>query len=84
MESRTVTLSNDMQKSERFAAQLTNAASRFQSRIFLQQAERRINAKSMMGLMALSFSAGNPFEIMADGEDEQAAVAALADFFAEW
>ncbi len=83
MECRTIVLPSVFYISERFVAQLTGLASSFQSRVYIQQAERKVNAKSMMGLMSMSFAPGTQFDLTADGEDERAAIAALTKFFYE-
>jgi phosphocarrier protein HPr len=59
------------------SAQLTQVASRFQSEIFIARETRRVNAKSIMGVMMLAAGPGATVEVDADGPDEEAAVAAI-------
>ncbi len=61
----------------RASAKLTQAASRFASEIWLARAGRRVNAKSIMGVMMLAAGKGAMVELEADGADEGEALAAL-------
>lgn len=61
------------------AALFVQAASRFKSHIELKTGTKTINAKSIMGMFALSFIAGNSITIIADGEDEKQAVHELSE-----
>ena len=67
----------------RAAAKLTHIASGFQSDIWLSRAGRRVNAKSIMGVMMLAAGKGSTVTIEAEGADAQAALAALAKLSAE-
>ncbi len=67
----------------RAAAKLTHIASGFQSDIWLSRAGRRVNAKSIMGVMMLAAGQGSTVTIEADGTDAQAALAALTKLIAE-
>ena len=62
------------------AALLVQTASKFSSRITLNLAEKTANAKSIMGIISLDIRSGQTVTIVADGEDEQQAVPALATF----
>ena len=55
-------------------------ACQFSSAINLLSEGRRINAKSIMGIMAISPREGMEVDIEADGQDENEAVAAMSDF----
>jgi phosphocarrier protein len=59
------------------SAQLTQVASRFQSEIYIARETRRVNAKSIMGVMMLAAGPGTTVAVDADGPDEEAAVAAI-------
>jgi phosphocarrier protein HPr len=61
----------------RASAKLTQAASRFACEIWLARAGRRVNAKSIMGVMMLAAGKGAMVELEADGADESEALAAL-------
>jgi phosphocarrier protein HPr len=62
----------------RASAKLTQLAAKFKSEVWLTRNGRRINAKSIMGVMMLAAGKGAKVTLQADGEDEQAAVDALA------
>ena len=62
----------------RASAKLTQTAGKFQSEIWLARNGRRVNAKSIMGVMMLAAGKGSRIEIQADGEDADAAIQALA------
>lgn len=62
------------------AALFVQEANRFSAEIFLEKDGKKVNAKSIMGLMSLAVSSGTVIRIIATGADEQQAVAALADF----
>jgi phosphocarrier protein HPr len=67
----------------RAAAKLTHIASGFQSDIWLSRAGRRVNAKSIMGVMMLAAGKGSSVTIEAQGADAPAALAALTKLIAE-
>jgi phosphocarrier protein len=67
----------------RAAAKLTHIASGFQSDIWLSRAGRRVNAKSIMGVMMLAAGKGSTVTIEAEGADALAALAALSKLIAE-
>lgn len=54
-------------------------ANEFKSTIWVEKEERRINAKSLLGVLSLGIIGGAQIKIIADGADEEAAVNALAD-----
>ncbi len=72
-----VTISNKLGLHARASAKLTKTASGFRSEVFISRGDRRVNAKSIMGVMMLAAGVGVDVEIDADGDDEQAAVNAL-------
>ena len=74
-----VNLSHD---TERRMAELVSLAGEFASRIHLSGQDKRINAKSIMGVMTLVSYSGDTITVTADGTDESEAVEAIADFFA--
>ncbi len=53
-------------------------ASGFRSDVFISRGDRRVNAKSIMGVMMLAAGMGAEIQIDASGDDEQAALAALS------
>ena len=67
----------------RSVALCVQQASGFESKIHLTNGARRMNAKSLMGMMALGIAPGDEVEIEADGPDEEEALEAMASFFGE-
>jgi len=72
-----ITISNKLGLHARASAKLTKLAGGFQSDVFMSRNERRVNAKSIMGVMMLAAGLGTEVEIETDGVDEQAAMDAL-------
>lgn len=72
-----ITISNKLGLHARASAKLTKLATSFKSEIFMSRNGRRVNAKSIMGVMMLAAGIGAEVEIETDGEDEQAAMDAL-------
>jgi phosphocarrier protein len=70
-------ISNKLGLHARPSAQLTQVASRFASEIHIAKGARRVNAKSIMGVMMLAAGRGSVLTIDAEGPDEAEAVAAL-------
>jgi phosphocarrier protein len=60
------------------SAALTQTATRFKSDVWLSKGSRRVNGKSIMGVMMLAAARGTTLVIEADGPDEDAALTALA------
>lgn len=83
----TLTISNKLGLHARASAKLTKLAGSFQSDVFLTRNARRVNAKSIMGVMMLAAGLGSEVELEVDGPDEQAAhdalVALVNDKFGE-
>ncbi|HUN68327.1 MAG TPA: HPr family phosphocarrier protein [Burkholderiales bacterium] len=67
----------------RASAKLTQIASGFKSEIWLSRSGRRVNAKSIMGVMMLAAGKGASILIEADGEDADAALAAVLKLIAD-
>jgi phosphocarrier protein len=73
----TIVISNRLGLHARASAKLTKLAGSFGSEIFLSRNGRRVNAKSIMGVMMLAAGMGSEIEIEVDGPDEPAAMTAL-------
>ncbi len=54
-------------------------ANEYKSSIWVEKEERRVNAKSLLGVLSLGILCGSDIRIIADGADEQAAVDALVE-----
>jgi phosphocarrier protein HPr len=74
---RTITISNKLGLHARASAKLTKLAGSFQSEVFMSRNGRRVNAKSIMGVMMLAAGLGSEVEIETSGSDEEAAMSAL-------
>jgi len=68
----TINLSTGLEA--RPVAQLVQVASQFNSEIYVEIGKKRVNAKSIMGLMTLGLRAGESVTVHADGSDEEDAV----------
>ncbi len=73
----TVTISNKLGLHARASAKLTKLAGGFACDVWMSRGERRVNAKSIMGVMMLAAGLGSVVEIETDGTDEQPAMEAL-------
>jgi phosphocarrier protein len=62
----------------RASAKLAKLAGSFKSEIFVSRNGRRVNAKSIMGVMMLAAGIGSEIELEASGEDEAAAIEAIS------
>ncbi len=76
-----VTIINRAGIHARPAAVLVQAAKDFISNIYFEKDDDRINAKSIMGILTLAATYGTELKIIADGEDEEEAVQAIARLF---
>ena len=61
-------------------ALLIQVASKFESDIYIESEQRRVNAKSIMGIMAFNPSKGMTVNIVAEGSDEEEALDAMEKF----
>src|SRR4051812_38722961 len=73
----TISISNKLGLHARASAKFTKLAGGFQSEVFMSRNGRRVNAKSIMGVMMLAAGVGSEVEIETSGADEQAAMNAL-------
>lgn len=62
------------------AAMLVQVASQYDSRIYLESGSKRVNAKSIMGMMPLGLIAGQSITVEADGADEDQAVSEIEKY----
>jgi phosphocarrier protein HPr len=77
MQKTSVTIINKLGLHARASAKLTKLASGFGCEVFMSRNGRRINAKSIMGVMMLAAGMGTEVEIETDGDDEVKAMQAL-------
>ena len=79
MAERDIQITNKLGLHARASAKLTQTAVRFQSEVWLTRNGRRINGKSIMGVMMLAASRGTEIKIETIGTDEEAAMNALVE-----
>jgi phosphocarrier protein len=76
-----VTIKNRAGIHARPSAMLVQTAKDFTSNIYLEKGNDRINGKSIMGILTLGAAYGTEINVIAEGEDEQAAVEAIVRLF---
>lgn len=64
-------------------AELVQVASKYDSRIYIELGTKRVNAKSIMGMMSLELDSGDSMTVSADGADEAAAIAEIEGFISK-
>ncbi|MBU3653162.1 MAG: HPr family phosphocarrier protein [Limnohabitans sp.] len=74
---RSVTISNKLGLHARASAKLTKLAGSYPCNVFMTRGERRVNAKSIMGVMMLAAGLGSEVQVETDGEQAQEAMDAL-------
>jgi len=79
----TTTISNKLGLHARASAKLTKLAGSFACEVWMSRGERRINAKSIMGVMMLAAGLGSTVELETNGAEEQAAMDALLALIAD-
>ena len=83
----TLTISNKLGLHARASAKLTKLAGSFPCEVWISKGDRRVNAKSIMGVMLLAAGIGSEIELETEGDQEQAAmdglVALINDKFGE-
>ena len=78
-----VTILNKYGLHARPAAEFVKLANKFQAEVFVAKDQVEVNGKSIMGVMMLAAERGSAVDIRANGEDAEAAVAALARLVAD-
>ena len=68
----TISIPNGLEA--RPVALLVQVASQYESSIYVRCEEKKVNAKSIMGMMSLGLAAGDEVEVSAEGKDEQVAM----------
>ena len=77
MITKNITISNKLGLHARASAKLTKTAGGFACDVWMSRGDRRVNAKSIMGVMMLAAGIGSDIEVETDGEREQEAMDAL-------
>ena len=79
MFSREVMIDNEVGLHARPATFFIQKANEFKSAIWVEKDDRRINAKSLLGVLSMSITKGSRIKLIADGVDEEEAVTALIE-----
>ena len=79
MYTQNVTINNEVGLHARPATFFIQKANEFKSGIWLEKDERRVNAKSLLGVLSLGIVKGTTITLLADGADEMEAVTALCE-----
>lgn len=61
-------------------AVLVQVASKHESTVYIQSGEKKVNAKSIMGMMSLGLDSGETVTVIADGQDEKQAVESIEEY----
>ena len=83
MQKRTITITNKLGLHARASAKLTQTAAQFKSHVWIARNGRRVNAKSIMGVMMLAAGLGSAVDVETDGPDEGEAIEVIAKLFAD-
>ena len=83
MQQREVEIVNKLGLHARASAKLTQLAGNFQCEVWMSRNGRRVNAKSIMGVMMLAAAKGSKVTIETSGSDEDQAMAALTELIAQ-
>lgn len=75
-----VTIQFDNGLDARPIACLVQEASQYSSHVYIEVEDKKINAKSIMGMMSLRLAGGEQFTVVADGSDEEAAINGVEQF----
>ncbi|MDO4463394.1 MAG: HPr family phosphocarrier protein [Bacillota bacterium] len=61
-------------------AMLVQVASQFESSVYIETEGKKVNAKSIMGMMSLALGTGESVKVITDGDDEQAAIDSIEEY----
>lgn len=80
MKSKTIQIKLENGLEARPVALLVQEASKYESRIYICSGDKKVNAKSIMGMMSLGLASGEQLTVTAEGTDEEEAVCGLEKF----
>ena len=80
---KTITIELETGLEARPVAMLVQVASQYDSNIYVECDSKRVNAKSIMGMMALGLAPGEQVTVTADGADEEKAVSGIEKYLTE-
>ncbi len=78
-----IVVNNQVGLHARPATFFTQKANEFKSSVWIEKEERRVNAKSLLGVLSLGILQGTSINIIAEGSDEQNAVETLCDLISK-
>lgn len=79
MISKNVTIQNNVGLHARLASFFIQKANTYQSSVWVEKEDRRVNAKSLLGVLSLGITKGMTVTLIADGSDEKEAIDGLAE-----
>lgn len=82
MVTKEIVINNQVGLHARPATFFIQKANEFKSSIWIEKDDRRVNAKSLLGVLSLGIVKGTAVILIADGPDEEAAIATLSDLIA--
>ena len=80
MKKKSITIQLENGLEARPIAMLVQVASRYESSIYIETGEKKVNAKSIMGMMSLILKTGDTITVSADGKDEDDAIKAIDEY----
>ncbi len=80
--SKTVIVVNQVGLYAKAATSFVQKANEFKSTVWIEKDERRVNAKSLLGILSMGLTRDSEMTILAEGKDEQEAINALCDLVA--
>ena len=80
MKKKSITIQLENGLEARPIAMLVQVASRYESSIYIETGDKKVNAKSIMGMMTLILSAGDTITVSADGKDEDDALVGIEEY----
>lgn len=80
MKSKEITIRLENGLEARPVALLVQEASKYDSTVYLEAASKKVNAKSIMGMMSLGLDAGEKVTVITDGADEDEALAGIENY----
>ena len=83
MKRKSVSINLEGEQMARNIAMLVQRASKYESSIYIQSGDKRVNAKSIMGMMTLGLAPGKELEVSVDGEDETVAMDTIVQYLVQ-
>ena len=76
-----ITVENDQGDPTKLASRLVQKASKFSCYLWIEEGSKRVNAKSIMGVLSMNLVKGTRFDLICTGEDEERAAQTLENLF---